>query len=121
MRRSRLIARLGAEAVLPIAGLRADNHTLEQGRGPASGRATSESKTLVAVRTLRRALHTLSPWLATIGFFVIWEMGCRVLNVPAFILPTPSAAVAALIQYYDGIWLNATSRKPSRPMSGSVI
>ncbi|MCW5683600.1 MAG: ABC transporter permease [Pseudolabrys sp.] len=79
-----------------------------QGRGPASGRATSESKTLVAVRTLRRALYTLSPWLATIGFFVIWEIGCRVLNVPAFILPTPSAAVAALIQYHDGIWLNAS-------------
>lgn len=30
------------------------------------------------------------------------------LNVPAFILPTPSAAVAALIQYHDGIWLNAS-------------
>lgn len=58
--------------------------------------------------TLRRALYTLSPWLATIGFFVIWEVGCRVLNVPPFILPTPSAAVAALIQYSDGIWLNAS-------------
>ena len=30
------------------------------------------------------------------------------LNVPAFILPTPSAAISALIQYRDGIWINAS-------------
>lgn len=59
-------------------------------------------------RTLRRALYTFSPWIATIGFFLVWELGCRVLNVPAFILPAPSAAVAALIEYHDGIWLNAS-------------
>jgi NitT/TauT family transport system permease protein len=28
--------------------------------------------------------------------------------VPAFILPTPSAAIAALIQYREGIWINAS-------------
>ena len=37
-----------------------------------------------------------------------WELGCRLLNVPSFILPTPSAAIASLLEYRDGIWLNAT-------------
>jgi NitT/TauT family transport system permease protein len=58
-------------------------------------------------RIVRRAIYAATPWLATIGFFLVWEFGCRALNVPTFILPTPSAAVAALIEYRDGIWLNA--------------
>jgi NitT/TauT family transport system permease protein len=63
---------------------------------------------MISKRAVRRALYNASPWLATGGFFLIWEVGCRVLNVPAFILPTPSAAIAALIQYRDGIWINAS-------------
>jgi NitT/TauT family transport system permease protein len=59
-------------------------------------------------RALRRTLYNLSPWLATIGFFLAWESGCRAFGIPAFILPTPSAAVGALIEYRDGIWLNAS-------------
>lgn len=59
-------------------------------------------------RSLRRAAYNASPWLATAAFFIAWEGGCRVLNVPAFILPTPSAAISALIQYRDGIWINAS-------------
>jgi NitT/TauT family transport system permease protein len=63
---------------------------------------------MISKRAFRRALYNASPWLATGGFFLIWEVGCRVLNVPAFILPTPSAAIAALIQYREGIWINAS-------------
>jgi NitT/TauT family transport system permease protein len=63
---------------------------------------------MISKRAFRRALYNASPWLATGGFFLIWEVGCRVLNVPAFILPTPSAAISALIQYRDGIWINAS-------------
>ena len=63
---------------------------------------------MISKRAFRRAIYSLSPWLATGGFFLIWEVGCRVLNVPAFILPAPSAAIAALIQYRDGIWINAS-------------
>lgn len=59
-------------------------------------------------RALRRAAYNASPWLATAAFFLAWEGGCRALNVPAFVLPTPSAAIAALIQYRDGIWINAS-------------
>ena len=63
---------------------------------------------MISKRVLRRAAYNASPWLATGGFFLIWEVGCRALNVPPFILPTPSAAIAALIQYRDGIWINAS-------------
>jgi len=59
-------------------------------------------------RTLRRLASDASPWLATLGFFLIWEVGCRLLNVPEFILPTPSASIGALIEFRDGIWLNAS-------------
>ena len=52
-------------------------------------------------------LHAASPWLSTIAFFLIWEIGCRLFDVPTFILPTPSQAVAALIQFWPGIWPNA--------------
>jgi NitT/TauT family transport system permease protein len=58
--------------------------------------------------TFRRTLNNISPWLATIGFFLLWELGCRLFNVPEFILPAPSSAVAALIEYRDGIWFNAS-------------
>jgi len=59
-------------------------------------------------RTIRKLASDASPWLATLGFFLIWELGCRLLNVPEFILPTPSASIAALIEFRDGIWLNAS-------------
>ena len=49
----------------------------------------------------------LSPWLTTIAFFLLWEIGCRLLGIPSFILPTPSQAIAALIEFWPGIWLNA--------------
>ena len=49
----------------------------------------------------------LAPWLATIGLFLFWEVVCRLFSVPEFILPAPSAAIAAMIQYWPAIWQNA--------------
>jgi len=49
----------------------------------------------------------LAPWLATIGLFVIWEGACRLFAIPEFVLPAPSQAVAALIEYWPAIWQNA--------------
>lgn len=56
----------------------------------------------------RRFLLVASPWLTTVAFFLLWELICRVFSVPSFILPTPSESVAALIQYWPGIWPNAS-------------
>ena len=56
----------------------------------------------------RKSMFKASPWLTTISFFLIWEILCRLLKVPPFVLPAPSQAVAALIEFWPGIWLNAS-------------
>ncbi len=56
---------------------------------------------------VQRVLSSSSPWIATIGFFVLWELVCQVFSIPEFILPAPSAAAAALIDNWSGIWPNA--------------
>jgi NitT/TauT family transport system permease protein len=38
---------------------------------------------------------------------LIWEVGCRALKVPEFILPTPTRTVSALISDWGVIWPNA--------------
>ncbi|HET6468061.1 MAG TPA: ABC transporter permease [Geminicoccaceae bacterium] len=49
----------------------------------------------------------LAPWVATVGLFLLWELACRALAVPEFILPTPSASLLALWQFAGPIWHNA--------------
>ena len=55
-----------------------------------------------------RILFEASPWLAAASFFLAWELGCRLFAVPVFILPAPSEAIAALIEYWPAIWPNAS-------------
>ena len=55
-----------------------------------------------------RARRIVAPWIAGIVLFALWEVGCRIFDVPEFILPTPSKSVEALIQYWPGIWKNAS-------------
>src|SRR5215467_6780245 len=45
-------------------------------------------------------LEKLSPWLFTIGLFVLWELACRIFKIDKFILPAPSEAFAAMAQYW---------------------
>jgi NitT/TauT family transport system permease protein len=49
----------------------------------------------------RRRLDTLTlaPWLFTVGFFVAWELVCRVFDVSSFVLPSPTAVLAAIFEY----------------------
>ena len=51
--------------------------------------------------------RTAAPWLATIGLLVVWELACRVFQIPEFILPTPSASFVALYENFGAIWHNA--------------
>ena len=44
-----------------------------------------------------------APWLFLAGILVLWEGICRLFNVSEFILPTPSASVMALFQYFGPI------------------
>lgn len=55
-----------------------------------------------------RVLFEASPWLAAVSFFLLWEAGCRVLDVPTFVLPAPSETIAALVEHWPGIWPNAS-------------
>ncbi len=41
-------------------------------------------------------IEKLSPWLFTIGLFVLWELACRIFNVNAFVLPAPRETFVAL-------------------------
>jgi NitT/TauT family transport system permease protein len=49
----------------------------------------------------------LAPWIAVALLLLLWELGCRIFAVEEFLLPAPSAAVGALVQYADAIWHNA--------------
>lgn len=49
----------------------------------------------------------LAPWIATIALFALWELGCRLFEIPEFILPTPSASIGAIYQYFYAIMFNA--------------
>ncbi|WP_181705985.1 ABC transporter permease [Chthonobacter rhizosphaerae] len=48
----------------------------------------------------------LSPWLYTIGLFVLWEACVLVLGLPPFILPAPTTIVAAMVEFWPAIWKN---------------
>jgi len=56
---------------------------------------------------MNNLIWRFSPWILTFGFFFVWEVVCRLFAIPEFILPPPSAAVRALIEYWPGIWPNA--------------
>ena len=49
-------------------------------------------KTSLAVR--------LAPWVATIALFVVWEVCCRVFNIPPFFLPPPTLIAKAFVDYW---------------------
>jgi NitT/TauT family transport system permease protein len=49
----------------------------------------------------------LSPWLFTIGLFVIWEAACRIFQIPEFFLPPPTAVAKAIYDYWPAIYRNS--------------
>jgi NitT/TauT family transport system permease protein len=52
---------------------------------------------------MNATLEKLSPWLFTIGLFLLWELACRALNVDKFILPPPSEAFMAMAQHWRAL------------------
>jgi NitT/TauT family transport system permease protein len=47
----------------------------------------------------KKSSIALAPYLFTIGFLVVWEVGCRVLRVPVYVVPPPTAVFAAMWEY----------------------
>jgi NitT/TauT family transport system permease protein len=54
-----------------------------------------------------RLQDMLGPVMTAIFFVVLWEVLCRALKVPSFILPTPSQSIVALVTEWNTIWQNA--------------
>ena len=49
----------------------------------------------------------LAPWLFTVAMFALWEIICRVFNIPEFFLPTPTAVFKATYEYWPAIVRNS--------------
>lgn len=58
-------------------------------------------------RSRRKLAAQATPLVAIILFFGLWELACRLLAIPVFILPAPSEAFDTLIVEWPGIWPNA--------------
>ena len=54
-----------------------------------------------------RQMQILMPWLVTVAMFLVWEVACRLFDVPQFILPAPSKIVAAMAEFPVPIMQNA--------------
>jgi NitT/TauT family transport system permease protein len=57
--------------------------------------------------TRRTLLLKITPLLSTIGFFLFWELVCRVFQLPSFVLPRPTEIIEVLFAMWPAIWPNA--------------
>lgn len=58
------------------------------------------------LRFLSRLRDSVPGIISVGGVIVFWEAAVRIFNIPSYILPSPSASVMALIQYWDVIKMN---------------
>ena len=49
----------------------------------------------------------LSPWLMTLGGFLLWEAVCRVFRIPSYVLPTPSVILATFAEFRRALIVNS--------------
>src|SRR5690606_2296793 len=64
----------------------------------AEARAVRDAAERARASQARRLM--LAPWLCTIGFFLLWEVFCRVFRVSSYVLPAPSDILDATIAYW---------------------
>lgn len=62
--------------------------------------APSRAEALIAAARRRRRFEAALPWIVTIGIGLLWELVCRGLAVPEFILPAPSAVAASMAKWW---------------------
>ncbi|WP_027191777.1 ABC transporter permease [Fundidesulfovibrio putealis] len=55
----------------------------------------------------RKQMEALSPWLVTLGLFILWELIARVGKIPSYILPTPSQSIIEGWEYKGPIMQHA--------------
>ena len=49
----------------------------------------------------------LAPWLYMLALFVVWEATVRILRIPVFFLPPPTAVAHAIYEYWPAIYRNS--------------
>ncbi len=49
----------------------------------------------------------LSPWIVTLGLFVVWEAACALFAIPAYVLPPPSLVFAEMWVFREALWENS--------------
>ena len=61
--------------------------------------AARSSRAMPTIKPRTHRLKTqadrLAPWLAFVVLLLVWEAACRLLKLPSFVLPSPSAILAA--------------------------
>jgi NitT/TauT family transport system permease protein len=62
--------------------------------------ADARAAAVAAAARRRRRLEAALPWLVTLVLLALWETGCRLLAVPEFILPAPSAIAASIVTWW---------------------
>ena len=70
---------------------------------------------------MNSTLEKLSPWLFTIAIFLLWEAACRVFKIDRFILPAPSEAFAAMVQYWRPLLRTTRSSRCGPPWPASAL
>jgi NitT/TauT family transport system permease protein len=55
----------------------------------------------------RKSSLAWAPWVFTVGFFLAWELACRLFGISAVILPAPSAVLAATWEYRNQLAFHA--------------
>ncbi|SUD85434.1 ABC transporter permease [Stutzerimonas stutzeri] len=65
--------------------------------------AARSSRAMPTIK-LRAQADRLAPWLALFVLLLVWEAACRLLMLPSFVLPSPSAILAATHKVGLGAW-----------------
>ena len=63
----------------------------------------SQKPTDAAAR--RALLLNLSPWLFFVGLIVLWELVCRIFELPTYVLPAPSEIGKAFFDVEFSRWM----------------
>ena len=74
-------------------------------KGEANARRV---EALVLAARRRRRLQKLLPWLIILASFLVWEGVVRAMQIPAFVLPAPSAIAESMVKWWwpllDNAW-----------------
>jgi NitT/TauT family transport system permease protein len=71
----------------------------------AAGSTTGAPASARLAAGLARFANRFAPAIAFVTLLGGWELGCRLLGVPSYLLPTPSRIVAGAFQQPASVWL----------------